>query len=140
MSQRALFEGLIVDPNDQPVSVALVGGAAHYVVEDGGFKFHIDAEDVDRRVLRAFGEQIQANRPAVSEQTMKVLGQDDLFTKAAIDASLNHLDDGFNQLIAQGLPEGARQYLGLLGFRVVLNYHGEIERIDQPGVVSDEGE
>lgn len=140
MSQRALFEGLIVDPNDQPVSVALVGGAAHYVVEDGGFKFHIDAEAVDRRVLKAFGEQIDANRPAVSEQTMKMLGQEDLFTKAAIDASLNHLDDSFTQLIAQGLPEGARQYLGLLGFRIVLNYHGEIERIDQPGVVSDEGE
>lgn len=138
MSKRALFEGLVVDPDGNPVPVAEVGGDAQYVVEEGGFKFHIDAESVDRQVLQTLGEQVSANREAVSEGVMKMLGQDDLFTKAAIDASLKNLDANFNQLIQQGLPENARMYMGMLGFRVVLNYHGEVVRIDQPGAVSDD--
>ncbi len=137
MSQRALFDGLITDPDGRPVPVAAVGGQAHYVVEDSGFKFHIDAEGVDREVLRLLGEQIQQNRDVVSEGVLKMLGQADLFTKAAVDASLNHLDANFDQLIAQGLPENARAYMGMLGFRIVLNYHGEVLRVEQPGLADD---
>ncbi len=140
MSQRALFEGLVVDPDGNAVPAVVVGGAAQYVVTDGGFKFHIDAEGVDREILRWMGGQITDNRAAVSEGVMKMLGQEDLFTKAAIDASLKNLDTHFDQLIAQGLPENARAYLGMLGFRIVLNYHGEVERIDQPGIATDDGE
>lgn len=132
MSTRALFEGLISDSDGRPVAVAVVGGSAQYVVEDGGFKFHIDAEGVDRQVLQLLGQQITDNRQAVSEGVLKMMGQEDLFTKAAVDASLNNLDTQFNQLIAQGLPEQARAFMGMMGFRVVLNYHGEVVRVDQP--------
>lgn len=140
MSARALFEGLVSDTNERPVGVAYVGDVANYVVEDGGFKFHIDAEGVDRQVLTQLREQILANRDAVTEGTLKMLGQEDLFTKAMVDASLNNMDANFAKLIEQGLPEGARQYLGMLGFRVVIDYHGDLIRFDQPGVVSDEDE
>jgi hypothetical protein len=27
--------------------------------------------------------------------------------------------------------------LGMMGFRVVVNYHGEVVRIDQPGAAND---
>lgn len=140
MSARALFEGLVSDTNERAVGVAYVGGAANYVVEDGGFKFHVEAEGVDRQVLAQLREQILANRDAVTEGTLKMLGQEDLFTKAMVDASLNNMDANFAKLIEQGLPEGARQYLGMLGFRVVINYHGDLIRFDQPGIVSDEDE
>jgi len=140
MSQRALFEGLVSDVNGQPVEVAYVGGAAQYVVNDGGFRFHHDAEGVDRAVLGVLREQIMQNKEAVTEATMKMLGQEDLFTKAMIDSSLNNMDENFNRLIEQGLPENARAYLGMLGFRVVLNYHGEVVRLDQPGVSEAEDE
>ena len=140
MSQRALFEGLVVTPEGQPVEVAHVGGSAQYVVPEDGFKFHVDAESVDRQVLRQLGEQIADNKDAVTEGALKMLGQDDLFTKAMVDASLNNMDANFAKLIDQGLPENARAYLGMLGFRIVLNYHGEVERIDQPGLPSPEDE
>lgn len=140
MSTRALFEGLVSDTNERPVSVAHVGGVANYVVEDGGFKFHVDAEGVDRQVLTQLREQILANREAVTEGTLKMLGQEDLFTKAMVDSSLNNIDTNFDKLIEQGLPEGARQYMGMLGFRVVIDYHGDLIRFDQPGIVSDEDE
>lgn len=140
MSMRALFEGLVSDTNERPVGVANVGGAANYVVEDGGFKFHIEAESVDRQVLAQLREQILANRDAVTEGTLKMLGQEDLFTKAMVDSSLNNMEANFAKLIEQGLPEGARQYLGMLGFRVVIDYHGDLIRFDQPGIASDEDE
>ncbi len=133
MSHKALFGGLISDPEGHPVNVTEVGGSAQYVVTDGDFKFHVDAETVDRAVLQFLGGQIGDNRDAVAEGAMKMMGQEDLFTKAMIDASLKNLDANFDKLIAQGLPEDARTYLGMLGFRVVINYHGEIVRVDQPG-------
>lgn len=140
MSQRALFEGLVVNLQDQPVGVAEVGGAAQYVVPDGGFNFHVEAEAVDRAVLGRLREQIVSNKEAVSEGAMKMLGQEDLFTKAMIDSSLNNMEANFSRLIEQGLPEGARAYLGMLGFRIVINYHGEVIRIDEPGLSSSEDE
>lgn len=134
MSRRALFEGLVIDTEDQPVGVGSVGGEAQYVVNEAGFKFHVPAEQVDREVLGVLREQISANKDAVTEGTMRMLGQDDLFTKAMIDSSLNNMDEHFTRLIDQGLPENARAYLGMLGFRIVLNYHGEVVRFDQPGI------
>lgn len=140
MSQKALFEGLVRDTEDRPVDTAIVGGVAQYVVDDGGFKFHIEAESVDHQVLALLREQIIDNRQAVTEGAMKMMGQEDLFTKAMIDASLNNMDANFTRLIEAGLPENARAYLGMLGFRIVINYHGEVMRFDQPGIASDEDE
>ncbi|HRE26333.1 MAG TPA: hypothetical protein PK954_06845 [Anaerolineales bacterium] len=132
MSHTALFEGLIADPDGRPVTVVHVGGSAQYVVDDGGFKFHHDAETIDRLVLAQIGQVASENRDALTRGVLQMIGQDDLFTKAAVDAQLNNMQSGFDQLIRQGLPENARTYLGMLGFRIVLNFHGEIERIDQP--------
>lgn len=135
MSQRPLFEGLVFDPDGQPVDVGAVGGEAQYVVLDGGFKFHVPAGPVDRQVLGQLREQIMANQDAVTQGAMKMLGQDDLFTKAMIDSSLKNMDEHFNRLIEQGLPAETRAYLGMLGFRITLNYHGEVTGLDQPGLV-----
>jgi hypothetical protein len=140
VSQRALFEGLVVTPEGAPVEAAIVGGTAQYVVPDGGFKFHVDAETVDREVLRQLGEQVAANREAVTEGALKMLGQDDLFTKAALDASLNNMEANFDRLVEQGLPEGTRTYLGMLGFQIVVNYHGEVVQINQPGSAASDDE
>lgn len=136
MSRRALFEGLVVDTEGGPVGVGSVGEAAQYVVREAGFKFHVPAEQVDREVLAILREQIVANKEAVTEGAMRMIGQDDLFTQAMITSSLNNMDEHFTRLIEQGLPENARAYLGMLGFKIVLNYHGEVVRFDQPGLAA----
>jgi hypothetical protein len=59
---------------------------------------------------------------------LEMLGRDDLFTKAMIDASIKNMD----QVLDQGLPDGARTWLGMLGFRVVIDSHGEVVRLDMP--------
>ncbi|MGH2538470.1 MAG: hypothetical protein ACRDHL_13850 [Candidatus Promineifilaceae bacterium] len=136
MAERALFEGLVFDEADNPAGVAQVGGQAHYVVDDAGFLRHIDAESVDRQVLAVMVAQLEDNQELATEQAMNFLGSDDLFTKAAIDASLRNIS--IDHIIAQGLPAQARDMMGLLGFKVVVNVHGEVVRFDQPAGPAEE--
>jgi hypothetical protein len=57
-----------------------------------------------------------------------MLGKDDLFTKAMIESSI----DNMGELVDHGLPEDARIWLGMLGFRVVINVHGDLVDIVMP--------
>jgi hypothetical protein len=141
MSKTALFAGLVVDEGDRSLETTLVGGEAFYVVDDDGFRRHVPAEDIDKAVLTELRDQIMENRDAVTQGALQMMGADDLFSKAMIDSSLNNIDSNFAKLMDQGLPEQARQWLGMLGFRIVVNYHGEVVRMDSPGVAGpDEGE
>ena len=115
------------------MGVAVVGGEAFYVIDDNGFRRHIESEKVDRQVLEQMRELIQGHEDLISEGTMKMIGQDDIFTKAMIETSLRDLNDQFERLIAAGLPEEGRAWLGMLGFQVVINEHGEVLRVEQPG-------
>lgn len=137
MARMALFAGLVVDEDEQPIDVAMVGGEAFYVVEDDGFRRHVESEEVDRQVLDHLKEMIAGHEDLITEGTMKMIGQEDVFTKAMIETSLNDMDAQFNQLIEQGLPEEARAWMGMLGFRVVINLHGEVVRVEQPGIRDD---
>ena len=132
MSSKALFEGLVVDETEQPVAVRLVGGDAFYVVDDDGFLRHIDSDVVDRQVVEQLVAMIRGNEDMIARGTMEMLGQDDIFTKAAIEASLRQAPQHTDLLLQQGLPEEARLWLGMLGFRVVVDLHGNVLRIDQP--------
>ena len=137
MARMALFAGLVVDEDEQPIDVAMVGGEAFYVVEDDGFRRHVESEEVDPQVLDHLKEMIAGHEDLITEGTMKMIGQEDVFTKAMIETSLNDMDAQFNQLIEQGLPEEARAWMGMLGFRVVINLHGEVVRVEQPGIRDD---
>jgi len=140
MAQHSLFAGLVVDEDDNAVDAVFVGGDSFYVVDDGGFLRHIESEYVDRQVLDHLQEMVKGHEDMISEGTMKMIGQEDIFTKAAIETSLQNMDSQFDALIQSGLPEDMRTYLGMMGFRVVINLHGEVLRIEQPGAGLDPGE
>ncbi|MEK7327651.1 MAG: hypothetical protein AAB217_20590 [Chloroflexota bacterium] len=141
MSKTALFAGLVVDEGDRSLETTLVGEEAFYIVDDDGFRRHVPAEEIDKTVLAELRDQIMENRDAVTQGALQMMGADDLFSKAMIDSSLKNIDSNFAKLMEQGLPEQARQWLGMLGFRIVVNYHGEVVRMDSPGVAgTDEGE
>ena len=133
-----LFAGLIVDEFESPVDIAFIGDEAFYVVDDEGFLRHIDSEFVDRQVLDQLLAHIEGHEEVISEGTMKMIGQEDIFTKAMIESQLKNIDDQFDALLEQGLPEDAQTWLGMLGFRVVINLHGDVLQVDQPGM-PDEG-
>ena len=139
MTSQPLFTGLISDENDLPVAVAYIGSEPCYVVDDSGFKRHIPAVEVDRQVLKLMVGQVHGNESIIAEQTAKMLGQEDIFTKAMIQNQLIHIDKQIEALLQSGIPEGGLAYMGMMGFKVVINVHGEVIRVDQPSV-SGEGE
>jgi hypothetical protein len=136
MANKALFQDLIYDEDGNRVETAVVGHDMFYVVDDAGFKRHIDADQVDRQVLSVFLQQLEENKDVAVEQALRMMGKDDLFTKAAIDAQLNNID--MDQIIAQGIPAQARDMMGMMGFRITINFHGEVTDIAQPTIPDDE--
>jgi hypothetical protein len=140
MSTRALFEGLVFDQADRPVEVAYVGDEPCYVVNDQGFRRHIPAEQVDRQVLKAFRDMIEGHEDLIGEQTAKMLGQEDIFSMALIAQQLKNIDQQFEALMKTGIPEEARSYMGMMGFKIRVNVHGEVLEIDQPGMVDPDME
>jgi hypothetical protein len=140
MTKKPLFPGLVFDENDQPAETAYVGDEPCYVVDDAGFRRHIPSGQVDRQVLGQMRELIKGSEDLVSAQAAKMLGQDDLFSVAAIANQLKNMDKQFDNMLEVGLPEDARAYLGMLGFKIVINVHGEVLRVDQPGAAGNDDE
>jgi len=139
MTQKAVFEGLIVDENGGLVETTYVGEEPMYVVNDAGFKRHIPSEQVDRQVLAFMQHQIEGHEDILSEQTAKMLGQEDIFTRAMIQNQLKNISQQFDNLLQTGIPEEGRTYLGMMGFKIIVNLHGEVIEVTQPGS-SSEGE
>jgi hypothetical protein len=131
---RPLFSGLVFTEQGQPAEVATVGGEPHYVILDGDFRRHVSSEYVDRQILSWLQGQITANRDMVTQGVLAMLGRDDLFSKAMVDDSFKNMD----QLLRHGLPEDARMWLGMIGFRITVDVHGEVVAIDAPAQPSEE--
>jgi len=140
MAHKAVFEGLVLKEDESPVEVRYVGGDACYVVNDSGFLRHISSEQVDRQVLDEMRKQIENNEEIITEQTAKMIGQQDIFSRAAIQNQLKNIDKQFNTLMETGIPPEARAYLAMLGFKVVINIHGEVVRVEQPTMTDEGGE
>ena len=140
MPRQPLFAGLVLDEFGNPAESTLVGEEPCYVVDDAGFRRHIPAEQVDWQVLGQIAELMKGSEEYLSEQTAKMLGQEDIFSKAMIEQQLKNIDKQFDQLIRTGIPEDMRAYLGMTGFRIIINVHGEVIRVEQPGIASDEGD
>jgi hypothetical protein len=140
MANQPLFQGLIFDEDDQPVDVTMVGDEPCYVVNDAGFHRHIPSEIVDRQVLSLMGKMVEGHEDELAEQTAKMLGQDDIFSKALIENQLKNMEQQFEAVLKAGIPEEGRAYMGMMGFRVKINVHGEVLEVNQPGSAAPEDE
>jgi hypothetical protein len=140
MTNQAVFAGLVFDEYDHPAEVVYVGEEPCYVVNDAGFHRHIPAEQVDRQVLENMAQLISGHEDAVTEQTAKMLGQEDPFSVAMIQTQLKNIHQQFDSLMKTGLPEELRAYLGMMGFRIRINLHGELLDVEQPGMAADDDE
>lgn len=141
MLKHALFAGLVFDEDDNPVENVYIGQDPCYVVDDHGFKRHILSETIDRQVLDQMKEMIEGKEDFISQQAVKMLGQDDIFTYAMIATQLKNMNDHFDKLFETGIPQETRSYMGLMGFKIVVNVHGDVISVNQPGSESgEEGE
>ncbi|MFZ2359142.1 MAG: hypothetical protein WA040_07330 [Anaerolineae bacterium] len=125
---HAMFAGLVFNQQSQPAEVAYIGSEAHYVILDDDFRRHVAARDIDRQVLAYLREMMEPFRDQAVAEMMRMMGQEDLFTKAMIDSSLKN----WEQALGQPIPEDMRAWLGMLGFRVVVDVHGEIVEMNVP--------
>ena len=136
MPNEAMFTGLVFDENDQPAELKFVGTQPCYVVDDDGFLRHIDAQGVDRQVMRFMREQVDGNRDVAVSAMLEMMGKDDIFSKAAVESSINNMEEA----VGQPIPDQAKQWLGMLGFKIVINYEGEVVDVVMPAGGIDKGD
>ncbi len=125
---KAIFANLVYSENGEPVENTFIGLEPHYIIMDGDFKRHVAAEKIDNQVIDWLQQQVSANQDLVSDNVMSLLGKDDLFTKAMIDSSIGRM----SEMMQQGLPDDARMMLGMMGFKIVVNMHGEVLDLEMP--------
>jgi len=126
--RQALFPGLVYNELGEAAALVYIGGVAHYAIPDAGFLRHVEAYKVDGAVIADLKEQITSMQDEVVRSMLQMLGRDDIFTKAAIDASIRNLE----QNIRQSNTDQWVPWLRLFGFRVVVDVHGEIVEIIYP--------
>lgn len=132
MTGEPLFAGLIFNEEGQPVQVVQVGADMCYAIPDGDFLRHVDAADVDQQVLAHLKERFLPMKDTLVEGMMRMMGTDDPFTRAALEMSIEKMD----QMLRPGaiVPEDFRLALWMTGFRVIVNVHGEVVRVEIPGL------
>ncbi|MDH5507693.1 MAG: hypothetical protein OEZ02_10780 [Anaerolineae bacterium] len=140
MNKEPLFGGLVVDEYEQPVETGHIGSEPCYIVDDAGFRRHIPSEQVDRQVLQLMGEMISGYEDQLSEQAAKMLGQEDLFSRAMLANKFKNIEQQFEKVLESGIPEEGRAFLGMSGFRVRINLHGEVLEVNQPGMIDPDSE
>jgi len=134
MNRSPLFAGLVIDEEDRAVDVAYVGDEPCYVVDDAGFRRHIPSEYVDRQVLQQLFALVEGHENELSEQAAQLLGQTDPFSKAALEMQFKNLEQHIDEVLAAGIPEEHRAYMGMMGFRIRIDIHGEVLDITYPGL------
>ncbi len=131
---QALFDGLVFNEAGEPAQVAYIGGVAHYAVPDDGFLRHVAARSVDDAVLDRLQEQVSSVQDELVAAVLRMLGKEDIFTKAALEASVRNLKDN----VRQSEPQQWAPMLRLMGFRIVVNVHGEVVEIIYPEQAAEE--
>jgi hypothetical protein len=133
---KAIFEGLVYDLIGRQLPVAYVGNEPTYVIDDDGFERHVSASYIDRQVWEYLSEGIEGKEDFLSEQTAKMLGQEDIFSVAVIRSQFENRDKQFFDLQEKGFPYDLRMYLTMIGFQVVVDNRGEVQEVKQPAVTN----
>jgi hypothetical protein len=136
--RRALFADLVFNDEGQVAEVVLVGAIPHYAVPDGDFLRHVDAEQVDRQVVRVLQKRFSEMSDAVADSAVQLLGHEGLFTRASIKHAIEHMD----QLLEPGAVDldDFRTALWMSKFRVVVDRHGDVIEVELPGLGPEESQ
>jgi len=105
-------------------------------VPDGDFLRHVEAEYVDRQVVAALKERILPMKDVIIEGMIHMLGQENLFTRPAIEQAIENMDRIFE--IENVDVNELRTALWMTGFRVTVDVHGDVVHVETPGVEGEE--
>jgi hypothetical protein len=134
-----LFHGLVFSEYGKPLAATQVGEDPFYILDDSGFLRHIRARELDESILHWLWEQIRGHEQELAEQAARMTGQEDIFSRAVLQNSLAHPEAYVEEIFRHGLPESTRMWMGMMGFRVIVNVHGELLRVEQPVRATDDG-
>ena len=65
---------------------------------------------------------------------LQMLGKDDIFSKTAVEYSINRMEEA----TGQRLPPEAQDMLRSLGFRIVIDVHGDVVNVELPSAEDEE--
>jgi hypothetical protein len=133
-----LFLGLVFTEEGKQLTAAKVGDEPFYVLDDAGFHRHVRARDLDETILGWLWEQIRGHERELADQAARLTGQEDIFSRAVLQNSLAHPEAYAEEIFRHGLPESTRMWMGMMGFRVIVDVHGELLRVDQPARAADD--
>ena len=137
MANYAFFKGLVYDENNNLIETATVGNEAFYIVDDYGFKRHISSREVDEKIFRLFTDQIDGNEEYLANAAAQMTGKTDLFSMAMFKNQLLNVDKEIENMLNQAPPPGLTEFLGMSGFKVNIDIHGEITQVNMPTVSED---
>jgi hypothetical protein len=133
-----LFADLVFNEEEQPAKVVSIGNVPHYAVPDGDFLRHVEAEYVDRQIVKLIQERILAMRDIVTEGVIQMLGEEDLFTRPSIEHAIENMD----RILEPGNVDvdELRTALWMTGFRATVDVHGDVVHVEMPGISGEEFE
>ena len=126
--QPAAFEHLVYDQTGSSVPVKKIGGNDFYVVVEDGFDYHIEAGKVDAAVWNTLKSHFLQVKDDQLPAALEAMGVEDPFTLAAYEAAIDNIGAADALTIA---PEH-KDMLALLGFRIVIDYHGDVKDVVMP--------
>lgn len=131
VKREPLFADLVFNEEGEPAKVTCIGGEPYYVVPEGDFLRHVEAEHVDRQIVETLQERIRGMRDVVTEGVIQLLGEGNLFTRASIEHAIEHMD----RILEPGAVDvdELRTALWMAGFRAIVDVHGDLARLDAPG-------
>ena len=129
--QVPLFADLVYSEDGEMARLVNIGGVPHYAIPHAGFLRHVEADGVDLQIVALLQERFRAMRDVITEGVIHLLGEENLFTRAAIDHAIDNLDQ---ILSGSGVDTTElRTALWMMKFRAVVDVHGNVVRLDTPG-------
>ena len=135
-AKPAAFEHLVYNPLGEAVPVKKIGGNDFYVVVEDGFDYHIAAAKVDAAVWDTLRSHFQKAKDEHLPAALAAMGVEDPFTLAAYEAAIDNIGSAETLAIA---PEH-KDMLALMGFRIVIDYHGDVQDVVLPEQEMDPGD
>jgi hypothetical protein len=129
--KEPLFADLVFNEEGERAEIATIGGEPFYAVPDDDFLRHVEAEVVDRQIVKALQDHLREMKHVVTEGVIQMLGEETLFTRASIEHAIENMD----RILEPGAVDAdeLRTALWMAGFRAVIDVHGDLVRLDIPG-------
>jgi hypothetical protein len=129
--RQPLFADLVFNEDGELARAVTIGGEPFYAVPEDDFLRHVEAEQIDRQIVETLQERIKGMSELVTKGVIRMLGEEDLFTRAAIE----HAIENMGSILEPGAVDvdQLRTALWMAGFRAIVDVHGDLVRLELPG-------